>query len=360
MEEETNEVSDTSAMYEDKDHLTKQHIRYISELYTTSKGAISGNLWYNSPIIYSSIKLEKNFRQHISTIYNKYILANRLNTTKPTEIGYFIHRLERHDTVEDTTYTRSFLPQDAPTFQQDQTTIWAESSKIKRGTGVVAISTRPEDAKTMTTKMEKTFKNTNKMTFISKNCFNSLNNPTCLQHDECQIQYTKNHRSIIFRNIKETHVPTKYDKPNTTSKLLLTEWITQIKDYQGRPIYLQLFPPVNNLIEAHIIACNISLVYEWDRDCISHMAQAIDQKEYRNVFDIPIKDQNNIVPSQELWHLHPAPAKNFLVPQKNQPGNHKYHILYKTTTITKVLHQTTNLITATIRNKNETNNSPMI
>jgi hypothetical protein len=96
------------------------------------------------------------------------------------------------------------------------------------------------------------------MTFISKNYCKSPDTIIQLQHVVSQIQYTKTHRSIIFRNIKETQVPTKYDKPNTTSKLILTKWITQIKDYQGRSIYLQVFPPDNNLIEAHILACNVN------------------------------------------------------------------------------------------------------
>jgi hypothetical protein len=306
----------TSSMYDDKIQLTKQHSRYISDLFTTPKGAITGNLWFNSPTIYSSLKREATFRQHLSLKYNIYITANRLNTTKPTEIGYFIHRLVRHDTVEDTTYTRSFLPQNTPPFQQDQTSIWASTSNIKRSTGVVTISTRPEDAKEMITILEKSFKNPNNMTFISKIYFNSLDNIQRLQHVESQIQYTKTHRSIIFRNNKETHVPTKYDKPNTTSKLLLPEWITQIKDYQGRSIYLQVFPPVNNLIEAHILTSNVWLAYEWERESIAHIAQAIDKQEYNKVFDLPIEEQNKIIPSPDTWQLNPAPEINFLVPQR--------------------------------------------
>jgi hypothetical protein len=40
-------------------------------------------------------------------------------------MGYFIHRLVRHDTVESIDYTRSFLPRNHKPFQQEQTSISA-------------------------------------------------------------------------------------------------------------------------------------------------------------------------------------------------------------------------------------------
>jgi hypothetical protein len=168
----------------------------------------------------------------------------------------------------------------------------------------------------MTALMEKTFQNRKSMTFISKNLFNSLETIDKLQYVESQIQYTKTHRSIIFRNIKETHVPTNHYKPDNTTPMLLTEWITQIQDYQGRSLYMQVFPPVNNLVEAHILTSNVSLAYEWERDCISHIAKVIDIATYQNVFDIPIEDQQNIIPSYETWKVTPSPDIDFLVPQR--------------------------------------------
>jgi hypothetical protein len=153
----------TNSIYQNADTYTKQHVRYICNLLTNTKGAISGNLWFNSPTIYSTINREPEYRKHISSKYNVYTAANRIIAPRPIEIGYFIHRLVRHDTVEDTTYTRSFLPYNSPIFQQDQTTIWGGPPNLKRSTGVVTISTRPEDAKEMTTIMEQTFKNQKNM-----------------------------------------------------------------------------------------------------------------------------------------------------------------------------------------------------
>jgi hypothetical protein len=188
----------TNSIYQNAEIFTKQHVRYICDLFTNSKGTISGNHWFNSPTIYSTIKRDKLYRKHIGSKYSVYTAANRLNAPRPIVIGYFIHRLVRHDTVEDTNYTRSFLSPNSPCLQQDQTTIWVGPPGLKRSTGVVTISTRPEEAKQMTTIMEQSFKNRNNMTFISKLLFNSLDTINRLQYVEGQIQYRKTHCSIIF------------------------------------------------------------------------------------------------------------------------------------------------------------------
>jgi hypothetical protein len=104
----------TSSMYQQEQETktpTKQYIRYISDLLINHKGAMTGNLWFNSPSIYSLIKRNTEYRKHIVTKYNIYTTSNRLNAPHITEIGYFLHRLVRHDTVEDINYTRSFLPE---------------------------------------------------------------------------------------------------------------------------------------------------------------------------------------------------------------------------------------------------------
>jgi hypothetical protein len=67
----------------------------------------------------------------------------------------------------------------------------------------------------MITIMEQSFKNRNNMTFISKLLFNSLDTINRLQY---QLQYTKTHRSIIFRNIKETMFPQQFLNQTTPQK----------------------------------------------------------------------------------------------------------------------------------------------
>jgi hypothetical protein len=126
-------------------------------------------------------------------------------------------------------------------------------------------------------------------------------------------QSFKNRNNI---NIKETHVPTTILKSDNTTKMIITEWLTKIKDYQGRPLYLQVFPPVQNLVEAHILATNVSLAYDWEKGCTSHIAKEIDIKEYNNVFDMSAEEQHKIIPSKETWSVTPEPEINFLVPQQ--------------------------------------------
>jgi hypothetical protein len=98
--------------------------------------------------------------------------------------------------------------------------------------------------------------------------------------------------------------------------MILKEWRTKIKDYQGQPLYLQVFPPVQNLVEAHILATNVSLAYEWEKECTSHIAKVIDIKEYNNVFDMATEEQHKIIPLKETWSVTPEPEINFLVPQR--------------------------------------------
>jgi hypothetical protein len=63
----------TNSIYQDAETFTKQHVRYICDLFTNSKGTISGNLWFNSPTIYSTIKRDKLYRKHIGSKYSVYV-----------------------------------------------------------------------------------------------------------------------------------------------------------------------------------------------------------------------------------------------------------------------------------------------
>jgi hypothetical protein len=62
--------------------------------------------------------------------------------------------------------------------------------------------------------------------------------------------------------------------------MILTEWMSQIKDYQGNPLFINILPPVNNKIEAHTLSTNTALAFEWERNAISHIAREIDTNQY--------------------------------------------------------------------------------
>jgi hypothetical protein len=251
--------------------LIDNHHRYTSCLEINNKGNIYGNLWFTIDIPYPTLKRSTGFRLQIYKIFNIYFNINNLNTKTPTEIGYFIHRIVRHNTVESTTYTRSFLPSTVQPFQQEQVTIFAGPSELRRTVSVMSISTKYEDASEMTKLFENTFKNKTNMTFISKNYYLTLDEISKLQFIESQIAYTKMHRSILLRGIKETHVPsihtTQRNKP-----LLLTECLRNIKDYQGNSLFTQIYPPVNSMVEVHILNKNLSLALEWEKHSVGHIA----------------------------------------------------------------------------------------
>jgi hypothetical protein len=97
----------------------------LNELHLSTKGNITGNIWISSGIPYSSLKRIFEFKKHLSTKHSIHMMVNNLKKRTPTEIGYFLHRIVRHDTVESTTHTKSFLPKNTKPFQQEQTSLWA-------------------------------------------------------------------------------------------------------------------------------------------------------------------------------------------------------------------------------------------
>jgi hypothetical protein len=100
------------------------------------------------------------------------------------------------------------------------------------------------------------------MTFITKSYLSTLNSLSKLQYVESQIEYAKTHRSILLRNIKDTHVPLIHTTTDNKQKLL-TQCLTEIKDNQGIPLFLQIFPPGNNNVEVHVLNNNLSLALQW-------------------------------------------------------------------------------------------------
>jgi hypothetical protein len=179
----------------------------------------------------------------------------------------------------------------------------------------MSISTKYEDAIEMTKLFKTTFKSKTNMTFISKSYFFSLDEISKLQFIESQIAYTKTHRSILLRGIKETHIPsihtTTQNKP-----LLLTECLRDVRDYQNNWLFSQIYPPVNNMVEVHILNKNLSLALEWEKQCIGHIARQIERKYYNKVFNMTHDELENIQPSPEPWALPSPPDIEFLVPQQ--------------------------------------------
>jgi hypothetical protein len=242
-------------------------------------------------------------------------MSNQLNTKQPTETGYFLHHTVRHDTVDNTTYTKSFLPRNIKPFQQEQISLWAGSPQQKKTVSVMVISTRNEDATEMTKIFEQNFNNPSKMTFITKNYFSSLSPILRLQFIESQIAYTRTNRSILLRNIKNLNVPSIH-VTSENEPILLIDCLKNINDYQGQPLFTNILPPVNNVVEAHILHKNLQLALEWERNSIEHIARKLNTHHYSDVFDLPQHQLDNIQPSQTEWIVPTPPDIQFLVPQR--------------------------------------------
>jgi hypothetical protein len=205
--------------------------RFLNELQLSTKGNITGNIWISSDIPYSSLKRIFEFKKHLSTKYSIHMMANNLNTRTPTEIGYFLHRIVRHDTVENTTHTKSFLPKTTKPFQQKQTSLWAgPTPELRKTVSVMVISTRSEDATEMTKIFKQTIRNPSKMTFISKSFLSTLDSISRLQFVESQIAYTRQTRSILLRHIKNLNVPSIHVSTDN-QPIMVYDCIKDIKDY---------------------------------------------------------------------------------------------------------------------------------
>jgi hypothetical protein len=149
--------------------------RFLNELQVSTKGNITGNIWISSDIHYHSLKRLLPFKRRLSKKYAIHMMSNNLNTKIPTEIGYFLHRLVKHDTVENTSHTKGYLQNNTKPFRQEQTTLWAgPTPELRKTVSVMVISTRSEDATVMTKIFEQTFRNPSNMTFISKSYFSTL------------------------------------------------------------------------------------------------------------------------------------------------------------------------------------------
>jgi hypothetical protein len=149
----------TDSLYQtNSKELIQNSKRFLNELQVSTKGNITGNIWISSDIPYHSLKRLLPFKRHLSKKYAIHMMSNNLNTKIPTEIGYFLHRLVRHDTVENTSHTKSYLPDNTKPFQQEQTTLWAgPTPDLRKTVSVMVISTRSEDATEMTKSLNKLF-----------------------------------------------------------------------------------------------------------------------------------------------------------------------------------------------------------
>jgi hypothetical protein len=140
-------------------------------IHISSVGNIYGDVWVSSNTKYSSLKRHLLTKRALYSSIKITTILNNIDASPLTKIGFFVHHLVRHDTIESTTYLKSLLPEDTPLFQQELVTIWAGPQHQRKVTGVMKIYTSTQDAREATKIFEKPFslsKDTNKPTFIRK------------------------------------------------------------------------------------------------------------------------------------------------------------------------------------------------
>lgn len=117
--------------------------RTFSKIFSTEKQNGYGSLWFTSDLSFPSIGKNQSFKTDINVLGRTTIILNNINANPPPEIGFFIHQLVRHDTIQSQTFLQSFLPNECPPFQQDIVTIWVGTNNTRRVIGVLKIFTDP-------------------------------------------------------------------------------------------------------------------------------------------------------------------------------------------------------------------------
>jgi hypothetical protein len=106
-------------------------------------------------------------------------------------VGFIIHHLVRHDTVEIDTHLKSLLPTYTPPYQPEITTIWAGPPNSRKGVGILKIYTDRHNVTEVSKRFERTFNNIKDKSFISKEFFDSLEPMEKSKYIESQIEYQK-------------------------------------------------------------------------------------------------------------------------------------------------------------------------
>jgi hypothetical protein len=201
-----------------------QHPRFLSDIALNNKGTISGNVWYTGNSRFSTMKKSNTFRQHLRVNHHIFLTLNNISAKVPIEIGFFIHKLSRHDTVEHKEYIASKLPTNSPPFQPEQAQIWAGPTDKRKTATVIKISTRQQDVTIMTKLFEDTFNNPDHMTFIRQTYFNCLTPNAKLQYVESQSAYATKHRTYLLHGLLNINILTKNTDKNN-KQLSIKQWI---------------------------------------------------------------------------------------------------------------------------------------
>jgi hypothetical protein len=185
-------------------------------------------------------------------------IQNSINASPPTEVGFFIYHLVRHNTVESTKHIDQQLTSPHPKFQTEMSTIWSNYNNTRLGVGVLNIYSKLEDKQELATLFSNKFNHPTHMSFIRSDYYKTLDQETKANYCESHRTYVTNHRTLILPGIKNIDVQTTIKKRDN-SCMKISEWLLTIPDYKGAQLFQKAMVTHTQVLELQITMTNISV-----------------------------------------------------------------------------------------------------
>lgn len=280
----------------------------IEKLLHHSKDLIFGTIEISSDTIYSTIK-KFEVKKGLQDPFNIATNLNNINAKVLVEVGFFVHHLVRHDTVECTNFILSHLPPDIPPFQQELMTMWAGPPNERKVAGVLKIFCEQEHCNNLSRLLQTTFSNPDQSMFISKEYFNTLDPQQKSEYIESQYRYQTKYRSVLVRGVRTIDIPTIVTDKNIP--LSIEEWLETIPDLQRRQLFLHSQIVNKHDLELMCLTTNLTVAKKWARFGRTHISRSLNPMQFSSTFIDP-DNLNHNADQIEPWNPPPPPTITFM------------------------------------------------